>query len=197
MGKAKTNCSIEGCDKPHLSRGWCLMHYRRWDRHGDPMRSIATAQEYVESDVLGYSGDGCLIWPLSRTVKGYGHGKLEGKGQSVHRYVCRRVHGEPPTRNHQAAHSCGKGSLGCINPHHLSWKTPTENCADRLVHGTHTRGEKQPRSKLTGSEVEEIRSLSGQRSHRVIAEMFGVSRTTVWGIMAGRRWSYPDTEVRA
>jgi hypothetical protein len=30
-------CSIEGCDKTHEARGWCGMHYRRWETHGDPL----------------------------------------------------------------------------------------------------------------------------------------------------------------
>lgn len=29
-------CSIEGCGKPHSSRGWCRHHYNRWHLHGDP-----------------------------------------------------------------------------------------------------------------------------------------------------------------
>ena len=29
-------CSIEGCSKPAVSRGWCEKHYSRWKRHGDP-----------------------------------------------------------------------------------------------------------------------------------------------------------------
>lgn len=30
-------CSIEDCDKLHLSRGYCGMHYRRFRLHGDPL----------------------------------------------------------------------------------------------------------------------------------------------------------------
>lgn len=29
-------CSISGCGKRHLARGYCRRHYSRWDRHGDP-----------------------------------------------------------------------------------------------------------------------------------------------------------------
>lgn len=35
--KATRTCSIPGCDKPHLSRGWCSAHWTRWKRHGDPL----------------------------------------------------------------------------------------------------------------------------------------------------------------
>jgi hypothetical protein len=30
-------CSIEDCDNPRVGRGWCRKHYRRWQRHGDPL----------------------------------------------------------------------------------------------------------------------------------------------------------------
>jgi hypothetical protein len=30
-------CSVETCDKPAQTRGWCERHYRRWVRHGDPL----------------------------------------------------------------------------------------------------------------------------------------------------------------
>lgn len=29
-------CSVKGCGKPALARGWCNVHYLRWQTHGDP-----------------------------------------------------------------------------------------------------------------------------------------------------------------
>ena len=29
-------CSIDGCDKRTIARGWCRVHYYRWRAHGDP-----------------------------------------------------------------------------------------------------------------------------------------------------------------
>jgi len=33
---AERTCEIEGCSKPHKSRGMCPMHYARWRKSGDP-----------------------------------------------------------------------------------------------------------------------------------------------------------------
>lgn len=30
-------CKIDGCEKPAAQRGWCGMHYMRWNRNGDPL----------------------------------------------------------------------------------------------------------------------------------------------------------------
>lgn len=33
----RRTCSIEGCDRPSVSRGWCRRHYSQWHRYGDPL----------------------------------------------------------------------------------------------------------------------------------------------------------------
>ena len=45
----KPRCSIDQCDRPAQSHGWCTMHYRRYLTHGDPLRSDRTewATEWV------------------------------------------------------------------------------------------------------------------------------------------------------
>ena len=32
------SCKIDGCEKPSRNLGWCQMHYKRFRRHGDPLK---------------------------------------------------------------------------------------------------------------------------------------------------------------
>lgn len=77
------------------------------------------------------------------------------------------------------AHSCGNGHTGCVNPNHLRWDTRTGNLSDKLIHGTHNRGEKSPVSKLTNQEVEKIRALLSVKTQAEIALMFGVTQSNI------------------
>src|SRR5690606_29105850 len=99
--------------------------------------------------------------------------------------------GPPPTVEHEAAHSCGKGHEGCVNPHHLRWATSTENKADTLIHGTRNRGERNRSAKLTDAKVYEIRRLlAAGMTQTAIAAMFAVSLTTISKIAAGKIWGW-------
>lgn len=31
-------CSVDGCGKLAIARGWCSAHHARWNRHGDPLK---------------------------------------------------------------------------------------------------------------------------------------------------------------
>lgn len=187
-------CSIPDCDKPHYCNGFCKMHYTRILRHGDPSGGRTPRGEplrWVHEVALSHTGNDCLMWPYSRGDHGYG--KLttaDGKRVGAHRYLCELVHGAPPTTKHEAAHSCGRGHLGCVSLHHLEWKTRAENEADKLIHNTHQRGERHGRSKLTERQVIEIINLKGIESQINIAKRFGVSPGTVADIHCGKKWAW-------
>lgn len=118
--------------------------------------------------LIGHKGAACVVWPFSIGPNGYGRMGYLGVMNYPHRIMCRLAHGEPPTPTHEAAHSCGNRL--CINPHHLSWKTPAGNQFDRRLHGTTQRGRK-----LNKHQWAEIRALKGKMTQRKIAEMYGVT----------------------
>lgn len=35
--ECRPRCTIEGCEKPQHSKGWCHAHYQRWYSTGDPL----------------------------------------------------------------------------------------------------------------------------------------------------------------
>lgn len=153
-------------------------------KHGEPAAFLAIA--------LAYEGDECLIWPYGRSTNGDGVIFYEGRSQPVARILCKGMHGTAPSSKHEAAHSCGNGHLACCTKRHLDWKTPKANAADKLLHGTHSRGERCGTSKLLESEAREILSLNGQMTIREIAGLFDVSETTVRDILKRKTWAWLD-----
>lgn len=152
--------------------------------------SYGSLQRFYRDVVLNYEGDECLLWPYATTENGYGQMYRHGKNGHVHRYLCEDVHGAPPTEKHQASHSCGKGHLGCVTKKHLSWKTPADNQADRLHHGTDCRGEKHWNAKLTNDQVREIMSQKGIISQAELGRRFGVSQASISYIHNGNKWKH-------
>lgn len=56
-------CSISGCEKPAVGRGWCNLHWKRWKNHGDPMPDIPPLRtRQGESCII----DGCDKPPRAR-----------------------------------------------------------------------------------------------------------------------------------
>lgn len=157
---------------------------------GEPMR-------FIHEVALQHTSDECLTWPFGKNSYGYGKVWVDGKYVGTHRYVCELAHGCPPTPEHQASHSCGRGHDACIAPEHLSWKTRTENKADELLHGTRNRGGRNGQAKITEAEAREILALNGMESKRHLAERFGVSPMTVRNIHAGRSWAWISDEAAA
>lgn len=137
-------CSIEGCSKPAEKRTWCGMHYRRWQRHGDPLINhrpdmvIGTAEERFWPKV-DKSGD-CWVWTANRLANGYG---VFGKGGReaglilAHRFAYELAYGPIPD-GLVIDHLCRIHP--CVRPDHLEAVTQKVNNA---------RGEGHPYAKKT------------------------------------------------
>lgn len=135
--------------------------------------------------LVGHQGAECITWPYACDRHGYGQCGFEGRIWRAHRLMCLLDQGKPPTPEHYATHNCGKGHLGCINPKHLEWKTPSGNQYDRRTHGTHGAGGGR-RGKLTPAQWQEIREAKGKVTQTELAKRYSVAEGTIRGVQAGR-----------
>lgn len=192
-------CSIEGCGKGVAKRGWCSPHYQRWRRTGDPRPRVHRTAKgeplaWLIANAINPQVDGCVIWPFVRDQKGYGLFGAGGKRYRAHRWACERVNGPAPTLEHQAAHSCGNGHLGCVSGNHLRWATPQENAADRIEHGGYQRGATHPHARLTPAQVLAIRRLHGLVGAAEVARLFGVTTGAIYAVWKRENWAWLGAE---
>ena len=122
---------------------------------------------------------------------GYPYVSLWGSNKKtstpVHRLVALAFLPAPNPGQTQVAHNDGDGENNTVD--NLRWATPTENMSDRLRHGTHYHGERNPSAKLSTDQVRQIRKrCAAGEVHQVVAADFGICRQNVSDIAAGRRW---------
>jgi DNA-binding transcriptional regulator YiaG len=141
-----------------------------------------TRHEQWLLDHKDYPHDWCLIWPFARESR-VGRGMMAVSGSKkvwAHRAMCELVHGPAPTDKPQAAHSCGNGDQGCVNPRHLSWASNSENQLQR--YRMHDRGPSNTtgsKSRFTPTQIAEIRAKYGEFTQTKLAEMYGCSLGTI------------------
>lgn len=137
-------CSIEGCEKAVLARGWCASHYHRWKRHGDPLgggrtrviHSGTSAQRFwakvdKKGPVPAHRPElgPCWVWKAALSPYGYAIYKWPGKPSGgAHRVAYELLVGPIPD-GLTLDHLCHNGSgceagddcphRACVNPDHL------------------------------------------------------------------------------
>lgn len=119
-------CSIDGCAKNAIKRGWCNMHYLRWRKNGDPNcggRRYSTPEESFLSRTKK-TDNGCIEWTGSHTSPGYGIICVKRKMVPAHRCAWERVHG-PIGPGLHIDHVCFNRS--CVNVEHLRAVTQKQN----------------------------------------------------------------------
>ena len=175
-------CTVPNCVRTVKAKSLCGRHYQQEYRTGTAMRGY-TALEWLEANGSPDS-DACVDWPFSTKKNGYGQISVDGRNKSAHRVSCEIFNGPPPSPQHEAAHFCG--NRRCVNRRHLRWATPTENAADRIVHGTHLEGEKAGPAKLTNAQARQILMDNGKQ--REIAARYGVTQKVVSLIKRGKTY---------
>jgi hypothetical protein len=143
-------------------------------RNRDGASREAGKSEFMFLSALeGHEGDECVHWPFGANHE---NGRAtffhNGKNHWAHRLMCEMAHGPAPVEKPLAAHECGNGHLGCVNPRHLTWKSNSENQLDRNRHGTAPDGRT---NNITPEQVDEIRAKYGFFTQAELAEMYGIS----------------------
>ena len=132
----------------------------------------------------------CWIWVASKNSDGYGNFRYEGKIGKAHRWSY-EFHKGPILGRLLVCHKCDNPS--CVNPDHLFLGTDLDNARDCINKGRekHVRGEAVNTSKLTESQVLEIRSMEHYHgSNKRLSEYLGVSVSTIEKIKGRVTWKH-------
>lgn len=138
---------------------------------------------------LKYGARRALVGPIGS--HGYRAISLsDGKRKSiktVHRIVLEAFVGRPPngmvTRHLNGL--CLDNRLS-----NLCYGSYEENMADKLAHGTHNRGERNPRSRLTETDVRDMRRAREEceLSYSQLAKAFGVTKNVAAQVVRRETW---------
>lgn len=187
-------CSIEGCGKRIVAKGFCDRHYRR-DRQGLCM--IAPIIKFglsLKDRVVKGMGEknlktGCIHWTMYRNPDGYGQFGFMGKKVFAHRSSFEVFNGEIP-KDGIVRHCCDNPS--CVNPEHLVVGDSWDNVQDCLSRGRFQMGWKHWNTRFTDSDIMMIRELYGTKEMNLkqIGERFGVSFQTISRIVRRDLWKH-------
>lgn len=151
--------------------------------------------------------DGCWRWIGPTTRAGYGtiSASVDGKTHIyAHRLAWEITNGPIPSGLF-VCHRCDVPT--CVNPAHLFVGSAADNNADMHAKGRAylgqrsrfrlnpegtTRGEMNPRARLTAAQVSAIRRryAHGGVTHRGLAAEYGVRQRTIYDIVHRRSWTH-------
>lgn len=194
---ADGTCSLDECNSPAYCRAWCKKHYDRWHRTGDPLgmrkKANGTIRVALESAARS-TADECIL------LSGYKcrpATNFDGIQMFASRAVWMIANGDPGDAF--VLHTCHRGEEGCINIRHLYTGDQAQNIRDMDGAGRGRRG--HGIKILDPQDVAEIRRrhVRGINQHypsntAELASEFGVSKATITGVVAYRRWGGGDVD---
>lgn len=136
-------CSIPDCESTigrNSARGWCYMHYQRWQRHGDPLgggpfRPKLSIEDRFWSKVN--KTETCWLWVGTMRDTGYGIFSVKNVSHRAHRWSWEMLVGEIPEGMY-IDHRCM--NKACVKPEHLRLATHKENSEHLAPRSTNTSG---------------------------------------------------------
>lgn len=162
----------------------------KWNNSTDEEKLNRIKMRFEEQAI---KTEGCWGWKGSFDKDGYpllnsganGKGFSERRGNRISWLIYK---GKIPS-GIKVLHNCDNPK--CCNPDHLFLGTTQDNAQDMQRKGRATRGEKNPRHKLTEEDVKKIKHLlsigvTGVR----IAKDFSISNSRVSEIKKNKAWKY-------
>lgn len=155
---------------------------------------------YAGGDGRGVSYQPCGEWVRLTPVvnsRGYLLVDIRSEHRPIHRLVLEAFAGPCPV-GMEAAHNNGNQTDNRLT--NLRWATPASNQADRVTHGTDSRGERHGQHKLTERDIADIIRLADSGASRaVIGRQYGIHPSTVRRIAKGLAWKHinPRSEQRS
>jgi len=188
-------CIVENCNNKHSSNGLCATHAQRKKKGislDEPVSNrMYSASHYDRLDKYVQKGgqNECWEWTRSKT-KGYGNLAIgNGKYMPAHVAAWERANNTKRPLGMVVRHTCD--NRGCCNPEHLEIGTQHDNMQDKVKRGRQLRGENVPTSKLTRSQVDEIRQRynSGGVYQKQLADEYDTTQSNISFIVSKKTWA--------
>jgi transposase len=135
--------------------------------------------------IPGLSGAGYLMVVLCKPGE-------KNKPSEIHRIVA-KVFVSGYVKGLQVCHKDGNKFNNKSD--NLRWDTCKANHADKVLHGTDGKGSRNPTSKLSETDVRQIRAST--ESSTELAKIYGVSIGTVSVIRSGKTWQHEASDPLA
>jgi hypothetical protein len=128
---------------------------------------------------------GCWEWQSNKDADGYGRFWYNNKTSGAHRWIYQHHKGLLHPRLF-VCHRCDNPS--CVNPDHLFQGTHLDNIKDMLSKNRSLKGIKNGSSKLTDSQVKDIKYSSEPK--KFLMKKYNISRSMIYWIQSGVKWKH-------
>lgn len=154
--------------------------------HGHNGRVPIATRLWERVDVRG--PDDCWEWKAGLHKTGYGKLRSDA-GVFAHRAAYWLSTGHLPGRDTVIMHVCDNPP--CCNPRHLKAGTIAENMRDMVEKGRAAKGERHSQARLTEKQARAaIQRVANGETRKSVALDFGVSRTCIEALVAGKTWRH-------
>ena len=139
--------------------------------------------------------NGCWEWTASLNSNGYGQIKRPGeRRQFIAPRLSYMIHYGDIPEGMYVLHTCDNRK--CVKPTHLFLGSADDNAKDMKSKGRHTHGTTGHDHKINDDIARHIHRMAGEGvAQSEIGRIVGLSQSTVWKILTGKRWKHIYKEI--